>query len=148
MMVKNSRTYAMFRRAFHRDSSPKQPSMKPQLSSSFLGQPVVDVNLCVGCGKCSRDCPSKAITMTEGEGKKHPLFHLDRCLFCYFCAETCPKKAIMPTALFELATTDKSSLLVDPQICTYSIEIQLDQKPQTQSDFGTYKKNTDEGGET
>ena len=87
------------------------PREEPQISGSFRGQPVFDCKLCVGCGLCSKECPSKAIEMVEVGGKKNPQFRLDRCLFCYNCAETCPRKAIKSSTYFELATTDKSSLI-------------------------------------
>jgi formate hydrogenlyase subunit 6/NADH:ubiquinone oxidoreductase subunit I len=86
--------------------------------------------------------------MIECEGKKHPAFHLDRCVFCYLCAQVCPQRAISNTGYFEMATTDKSTLLVDPQVCTYSIMIQIDKKPKSPLEFGTYKKNNDNRGET
>jgi formate hydrogenlyase subunit 6/NADH:ubiquinone oxidoreductase subunit I len=140
MMVKK-----IFQRKSRRNSIHTQSSIEPELSSNFRGQPLVDVTLCIGCGTCARECPSKSITLVEFEGKKHPMFHLDSCLFCYQCAESCPKKAIIPSALFELATTDKTQLAVDPQICTYSIEIQLDKKSEEPSEIGTFEKRDEEG---
>lgn len=140
-MVKKSRFNGIFRKNFSNKELASSPlSPPPQLSVSSRGQPVFDVNLCVGCGVCSRDCPSKAIIMISSEGKKHPQFHLEKCVFCYQCADSCPKKAISTSAYYELATTEKSSLVVDPQICTYSIKIELDKRPQDPSDFGFYEK--------
>lgn len=74
-----------------------------------------DIDLCISCGLCSRDCPANAIEMVEVNGKRRPLFHLDQCIFCYQCAESCPRKAIASSKIFELATTDKSSLVVKPE---------------------------------
>jgi len=118
----------------------RESSAKPVIENNFYGQPFVDVTRCVGCGTCATECPSKSITMVEFEGKKHPMFHLDNCLFCFHCAESCPNKAITSSPFFELATTDKAQLAIDPQICTYSIEIQLEKKSQISSVTGTYKK--------
>jgi formate hydrogenlyase subunit 6/NADH:ubiquinone oxidoreductase subunit I len=121
-----------------------QSSIEAELSSNFRGQPLVDVHLCIGCGTCARECPSKSITLVEFEGKKHPMFHLDSCLFCYQCAESCPQKAIIRSGLFELSTTDKTQLAVDPQICTYSIKFRL-KKSKEPSVIGTFEKNVEEG---
>jgi formate hydrogenlyase subunit 6/NADH:ubiquinone oxidoreductase subunit I len=139
MMVKN-----LFRRKSKRDSTPTQSSTESEFRSNFRGQPLVDVNLCIGCGTCAKECPSKSITLVEFEGKKHPMFHLDSCLFCYQCAESCPQKAIIPSTSFELATTDKKQLAVDPQICTFSIKLELDKKSEEFSDIGTFKKKMEE----
>jgi formate hydrogenlyase subunit 6/NADH:ubiquinone oxidoreductase subunit I len=53
--------------------------------------------------------------MVEVNGKRRPKFLLDRCIFCYQCAESCPRNAIKSSVFYELATTDKSSLVIEPQ---------------------------------
>jgi formate hydrogenlyase subunit 6/NADH:ubiquinone oxidoreductase subunit I len=100
---------------FAKPAAPKYPFAKPQLADNFRGQPVFDFSLCIGCGLCSRDCPAKAIEMVLVEGKQHPQINLSKCVFCYQCAETCPKKAIKNSSVYELTTTDKSSLVKPPQ---------------------------------
>ena len=98
-----------------KSETPKYPFEKPKLADDFRGQPIFDFDLCIGCGLCSRDCPAKAIEMVEVDGKKHPQLNLSKCVFCYQCAETCPKKAIKNSAIYELATTDKSTLIKTPE---------------------------------
>jgi NADH-quinone oxidoreductase subunit I len=100
---------------FNQPATTKYPFVKPQLSDNFRGQPIFDFDLCIGCGLCCRDCPGKAIEMVTVNGKKHPQINLSKCVFCYQCAETCPKKAIKNSCVYELATTDKSSLIKPPQ---------------------------------
>ena len=99
-----------------KSETPKYPFKKPKLADDFRGQPIFDFDQCIGCGLCSRDCPAKAIEMVEVDGKKHPQLNLSKCVFCYQCAETCPKKAIKNSAIYELATTDKSTLIKTPEI--------------------------------
>jgi formate hydrogenlyase subunit 6/NADH:ubiquinone oxidoreductase subunit I len=53
--------------------------------------------------------------MVDVDGKKRPLFHLDLCIFCYQCAESCPRNAIKTSEFFELASTNKYDLVVEPQ---------------------------------
>jgi formate hydrogenlyase subunit 6/NADH:ubiquinone oxidoreductase subunit I len=89
--------------------------VKPQLPDDFRGQPEFDFSSCIGCGICSRDCPANAIEMVIVDGKKRPQLNLSKCVFCYQCAESCPKKAIKTTCNYELATTEKSSLIKTPK---------------------------------
>jgi formate hydrogenlyase subunit 6/NADH:ubiquinone oxidoreductase subunit I len=105
----------VFSHIFKKAATGKYPFVKCVPAEGFRGQQVFDINLCVACGLCSRDCPAKAIEMVEVEGKKRPMFLLDRCIFCYQCAESCPRNAIKSTDIFELATTDKSSLVIRPK---------------------------------
>jgi formate hydrogenlyase subunit 6/NADH:ubiquinone oxidoreductase subunit I len=118
-MAKKSRISPMFREVFsqlfRKTATGKYPFVKCIPAEGFRGRQVFDINLCVSCGLCSRDCPAKAIEMVEVNGKKRPLFLLDRCIFCYQCAESCPRNAIKSTDIFELATTNKSDLVIKPQ---------------------------------
>jgi formate hydrogenlyase subunit 6/NADH:ubiquinone oxidoreductase subunit I len=110
----------MFRRAasnvFTKPATSLYPYVEPRLPENSRGRPVFDVTMCIGCGLCSRDCPSKAIQMVECGGKKRPQFRLDKCVFCYQCAETCKRQAIKSSTYFEMATTDKSTLIIKPQL--------------------------------
>lgn len=53
---------------------------------------VVSEDLCIGCKKCKKVCPSKAI-IVDGENKKA---HVEQsiCHQCYSCIAVCPKDAI------------------------------------------------------
>ncbi len=102
------------KQSFGKAATAKYPFVKPQLADNFRGQPAFDSSSCIGCGLCSRDCPAKAIEMVMVDGKKRPQLNLSKCVFCYQCAESCPKKAIKTTCIYELATTDKSTLTKTP----------------------------------
>jgi formate hydrogenlyase subunit 6/NADH:ubiquinone oxidoreductase subunit I len=117
-MAKKQRISPMFKRAlshiFTKPATAKYPFVKPILPEDYRGLQIFDVALCVSCGLCSRDCPAKAIDMVDVEGKRRPQFKLDQCIFCYQCAESCPRNAIKSSVFYELATTDKSSLIIKP----------------------------------
>jgi formate hydrogenlyase subunit 6/NADH:ubiquinone oxidoreductase subunit I len=100
---------------FKKSATSKYPFVKAEVPEGFRGRQVYDINLCISCGLCSRDCPAKAIEMVEVDGKRRPLFHLDLCVFCFQCAESCPRNAIKSSEFFELASTNKSDLVVKPQ---------------------------------
>jgi formate hydrogenlyase subunit 6/NADH:ubiquinone oxidoreductase subunit I len=100
---------------FTKPATAGYPFTKLQVQNNFRGQMQLDYKLCIGCGICGRDCPGKAIEMVDFYEKKRPQFRLDKCLFCYQCAESCPKKAIKNSCIFELASTDKASLIMKPK---------------------------------
>jgi formate hydrogenlyase subunit 6/NADH:ubiquinone oxidoreductase subunit I len=100
---------------FTKPATSKYPFVKATVPEGFRGKQVYDLNLCISCGLCSRDCPAKAIEMVEVDGKRRPLFHLDLCIFCYQCAESCPRNAIKSSEFFELASINKSDLVIKPQ---------------------------------
>ena len=118
-MVKKSTVSPMIREVlshiFKKPATCKYPFVKAEVPEGFRGKQVFDISLCISCGLCSRDCPAKAIEMVDVDGKRRPLFHLDLCIFCYQCAESCPRNAIKSSLIFELASTDKSDLVVKPQ---------------------------------
>ncbi len=135
---KKSRISPMFRRTishiFTKPATTKYPFVKPKLPEDFRGETQYQVNACnvielgstdsltldvrsivgVNCSVCVRDCPAKAIEIVEVDGKRRPQFNFDRCVFCYQCVESCPRKAITSSGLYELATTDKKSLIKKP----------------------------------
>ncbi len=61
---------------------------KQQMHSDL--NPVVDVDMCIGCGKCVKWCPKDAITLTDGKAYIDP----ETCYGCGECLVTCGPKAI------------------------------------------------------
>jgi formate hydrogenlyase subunit 6/NADH:ubiquinone oxidoreductase subunit I len=102
---------------FVKPATSMYPTVKPkkQTDTHVRGQPLFDTQLCIGCGLCCKECPSKAIEMVMVEEKKRPQFRLDKCIFCTRCTDVCCKHAITTSPHYELATTDKSSLIIKPK---------------------------------
>ena len=122
---------------FTKPATTKYPFVKPTLSEDFRGKPewtnktcnMIDLSgtqremgfdvqafLNTNCTVCCRDCPANAIEIVEVDGRKRPQFNLNKCIFCNQCIESCPRNAIKGTNIYELATTDKGSLVLKPTL--------------------------------
>lgn len=64
--------------------------MEDRLARWLALKPVVDKELCVGCGICAGICPAHAIEIK----KKRASITRKSCVKCFCCQEFCPKKAI------------------------------------------------------
>jgi formate hydrogenlyase subunit 6/NADH:ubiquinone oxidoreductase subunit I len=139
-MVKKSRIPPMLRRTvshiFTKPATTKYPFVKPKVADDFRGETKYQIKSCnvielgspdaltldvksivgVNCSVCVRDCPAKAIEIVEVDGKRRPQFDFTKCVFCYQCVESCPRKAIKTSDFYELATTDKKSLVKKPNL--------------------------------
>ncbi len=123
---------------FKKSATQKYPSVPASVAENFRGKQVLNIDSCIGCTLCAKDCPTGAIEFIAYEGKKRPIIHLDRCVFCYQCADSCPRSVFQKSKVFELATTDKSSLLLKPaspktQLQTAPDEVTKKQVPETSS---------------
>lgn len=54
----------------------------------------INKDICIGCGKCVKDCVSEKIKMTEGKAQ----FMFERCIQCGHCYAICPVGAVKMTS--------------------------------------------------
>lgn len=72
------------------------PGIREWMRKFMLSRPVLNENLCVGCGMCEKMCPPHSLKIKNGK----PEFCLDTCIRCYCCQEHCPKGAIQSRKTF------------------------------------------------
>jgi len=98
------------------------------LPDRYRGHLNVDMDLCISCQVCARDCPIECIfiedvkiikeKVTGVSGKESPRVKestrfdilLYKCMYCGLCVEPCPTGAIHFTKEFEGTTDDLSKL--------------------------------------
>lgn len=130
-----------FGNLFKKSVTQKYPSVPAQVADTFRGKQILNIENCIGCTLCARECPTRAIEMFDVGGKKRPMIHLDRCIFCYQCADTCPRNVFEKSKMFELASTDKSTLLMKPTIKATPAPVKPSTSSQSES---TEKSNLEE----
>lgn len=75
----------------------------------------IDKELCIGCGKCVKDCVSEKIKIVDGKAE----FLYERCIQCGHCFAICPVKAVTMAnfkdaedeAPYDMAEFDSDKLL-------------------------------------
>ncbi|MBN4054520.1 NADH-quinone oxidoreductase subunit NuoI [Nitrospira defluvii] len=79
--------------------------------------------ICVGCSLCEAACPSHCITVESAEREDLPqkryakvyILDVTKCVFCGFCVQACPVDALASSKEYEMATTDKRTLVMDKE---------------------------------
>jgi len=96
----------------------KYPAEKPKVPFNLRGKVVHLPERCIYCGICAKYCPSSAITV-DVQKKTWRIDH-GRCLFCQQCEEVCrdivKKDAIKLSSIYELAESDKKSMIYEDKI--------------------------------
>jgi len=76
---------------------PDELSDKKQALINRQGdEPILDVDVCIGCFRCERECPTTCISMVPGPNLRKgkpvmiPQFNYPVCIGCQQCVDVCP----------------------------------------------------------
>jgi len=86
--------------------------LHPVHTTNFL--PVLQAEVCTGCGKCAEVCPVKALGLAAAHDPRHPrrkTAHIDTavCLGCGVCVRACPQNCLRLTPRDERVITPLDS---------------------------------------
>ncbi|MCD6322660.1 MAG: FAD-dependent oxidoreductase [Clostridiales bacterium] len=81
-----------------------------------------DWEKCLGCGTCSRICPTNAITMIEvdtleekeGYKNERPAFDYGRCTYCALCVDICPSDSLYMSREYMHISKDADTFYILP----------------------------------
>jgi NADH-quinone oxidoreductase subunit I len=119
--------FVTFKYMFTRPITIQYPKQRAQIPLRFRGRLALPVdaekgeNRCTACMLCVKACPNHSIDvekLIDAEGKPRPragkyIYNIGTCMFCNLCVEACPFYAIVMSDEYELATTDRKTLIVD-----------------------------------
>lgn len=84
----------------------------------FRGKPDLDPEKCTACGACEQACPTRAIEISEKNGKRTVKYLFGKCSFCRTCETVCPDDAVKLTQEYLLVFKDRKA-------ATFSADIEL-----------------------
>jgi ech hydrogenase subunit F len=83
------------------------------LPATYRGMVEVDIECCIGCGLCARDCPSDALSAERLKTKEIRVVHYyDRCINCGQCVLSCRQKAIQLVSSYHSSEVERALLQI------------------------------------
>jgi len=122
---------------FKKPATDLYPFERNPAPERLRGRLVWNVDNCVGCNMCMKDCPTGAIKIytVDKKAKRYVMrYYTDRCIFCSQCVQNCRFDAlVMSNTDWELAMLDREAY-VDYYGTPEDIKIVLEQHAQEETD--------------
>jgi Ni,Fe-hydrogenase III small subunit/formate hydrogenlyase subunit 6/NADH:ubiquinone oxidoreductase subunit I len=89
------------------------PEVPAVVSGNFRGRPDFDFASWRDARPAAEVCPTGAIAMSDGNGRRRVTVDYGLCIFCGQCADASPDGAVRVTTNFELASHHRASLILE-----------------------------------
>lgn len=90
----------------------KYPNEPAQVSDRFRGRPAFDFERWTDAWPAAEVCPTAAISVSDHGDSRKVTVDYGLCVFCGLCAEASADQAVRITQEFELASTDRRTLVL------------------------------------
>ena len=99
------------RSAWRKPATRRYPYVIRPAPPRLRGKLIWNPEKCTGCGLCTKDCPSEAITLVVNDKQTKTFvmrYDMDRCTFCAQCVQNCKFKCInLDSNQWELAALSR-----------------------------------------
>lgn len=100
----------IFKNLFSVPPTRKYPIKKREPFKYTRGHIDIDIDKCVLCGLCAKQCPAGAIKVNKDENS----WEIDKykCIICGYCTEKCPRKCLILNNEYTKSTAEKTKYKV------------------------------------
>jgi Ni,Fe-hydrogenase III small subunit/formate hydrogenlyase subunit 6/NADH:ubiquinone oxidoreductase subunit I len=116
------------------------PTDPAKISERFRGRPNFDFEKWKDARPAAEVCPTGAISLTDKGDSRKVTVDYGLCVFCGLCAESSSDQAVRITQEFELATADRSNLILTAE---YSLNADRTQRALRKVDHQSVDPKTD-----